>query len=243
MSDASGGLGLVIAFTAGFLSFLSPCVLPLIPSYVTFITGLSLEDVTRARRTALIHSLLFIAGFTLIFLALGATATVLGRLLLSYRLWISRFGGVLVIVFGLYLLGVLHIGAFMRERRVHLANKPVGYLGTVVVGIAFGAGWSPCLGPILGAILTYTASAADLSRGLLLLLSYSLGLAVPFLAAALAVERFLELFARHKAKMLWVNRVAGVLLVFVGLLMVSNYLTLLSTWMQAYTPSFLQERL
>ncbi len=243
MSDASGGLGLVIAFTAGFLSFLSPCVLPLIPSYVTFITGLSLEDVTRARRTALIHSLLFIAGFTLIFLALGATATVLGRLLLSYRLWISRFGGVLVIVFGLYLLGVLNIGAFMRERRVHLANKPVGYLGTVVVGIAFGAGWSPCLGPILGAILTYTASAADLSRGLLLLLSYSLGLAVPFLAAALAVERFLELFARHKAKMLWVNRVAGVLLVFVGLLMVSNYLTLLSTWMQAYTPSFLQERL
>lgn len=243
MSDASGGLGLVIAFTAGFLSFLSPCVLPLIPSYVTFITGLSLEDVSRARRTALIHSLLFIAGFTLIFLALGATATVLGRILLSYRLWISRFGGVLVIVFGLYLLGVLNIGAFMRERRVHLANKPVGYLGTVVVGIAFGAGWSPCLGPILGAILTYTASAADLSRGLLLLLSYSLGLAVPFLAAALAVERFLELFARHKAKMLWVNRVAGVLLVFVGLLMVSNYLTLLSTWMQSYTPSFLRERL
>lgn len=243
MSDTSGGLGLLIAFTAGFLSFLSPCVLPLIPSYVTFITGLSLEDVTRARRTALIHSLLFIAGFTLIFLALGATATVLGRILLSYRLWISRFGGVLVIVFGLYLLGVLNIGAFMRERRVHLANKPVGYLGTVVVGIAFGAGWSPCLGPILGAILTYTASAADLSRGLLLLLSYSLGLAVPFLAAALAVERFLELFARHKAKMLWVNRVAGVLLVFVGLLMVSNYLTILSTWMQAYTPSFLRERL
>ena len=243
MSDTSGGLGLLIAFTAGFLSFLSPCVLPLIPSYVTFITGLSLEDVTRARRTALIHSLLFIAGFTLIFLALGATATVLGRLLLSYRLWISRFGGVLVIVFGLYLLGVLNIGAFMRERRVYLANKPVGYLGTVVVGIAFGAGWSPCLGPILGAILTYTASAADLSRGLLLLLSYSLGLAVPFLAAALAVERFLELFARHKAKMLWVNRVAGVLLVFVGLLMVSNYLTLLSTWMQAYTPAFLRERL
>ena len=243
MSDPSAGLGLVLAFTAGFLSFLSPCVLPLIPSYVTFITGLSLEDVTRARRTALIHSLLFIVGFTLIFLALGATATVLGRILLSYRLWISRFGGILVIVFGLYLLGALNIGAFMRERRVHLANKPVGYLGTVVVGIAFGAGWSPCLGPILGAILTYTASAADLSRGLLLLLSYSLGLAVPFLAAALAVERFLELFARHKAKMLWVNRVAGVLLVFVGLLMVSNYLTLLSTWMQAYTPSFLRERL
>jgi cytochrome c-type biogenesis protein len=243
MTDPAAGLGLLIAFSAGLLSFLSPCVLPLIPSYVTFITGLSLEDVTRARRTALIHSLLFILGFTLIFLALGATATLLGRLLLSNRVWISRVGGVLVIVFGLYLLGVLNIGAFMRERRVHLAEKPVGYLGTVIVGIAFGAGWSPCLGPILGAILTYTASAANLSRGLLLLFCYSLGLAVPFLVAALAVERFLELFARHKAKMIWVNRVAGGLLVFVGLLMVTNYFASLSTWMQAFTPSFLKDRL
>jgi cytochrome c-type biogenesis protein len=243
MSDPAAGLGLLIAFSAGLLSFLSPCVLPLIPSYVTFITGLSLEDVTRARRTALIHSLLFIFGFTLIFLALGATATLLGRLLLSNRVWISRAGGVLVIVFGLYLLGVLNIGAFMRERRVHLAEKPVGYLGTVIVGIAFGAGWSPCLGPILGAILTYTASAANLSRGLLLLLCYSLGLAVPFLVAALAVERFLELFARHKAKMIWVNRLAGGLLVFVGVLMVTNYFAILSTWMQAFTPSFLKDRL
>jgi cytochrome c-type biogenesis protein len=243
MTDPAAGLGLLIAFSAGLLSFLSPCVLPLIPSYVTFITGLSLEDVTRARRTALIHSLLFILGFTLIFLALGATATLLGRLLLSNRVWISRVGGVLVIVFGLYLLGVLNIGAFMRERRVHLAEKPVGYLGTVIVGIAFGAGWSPCLGPILGAILTYTASAANLSRGLLLLFCYSLGLAVPFLVAALAVERFLELFARHKAKMIWVNRVAGGLLVFVGLLMVTNYFAILSTWMQAFTPSFLKDRL
>jgi cytochrome c-type biogenesis protein len=243
VSDPSGGLGLFIAFSAGLLSFLSPCVLPLIPSYVTFITGLSLEDVTRARRTALVHSLLFITGFTLIFLALGATATLLGRVLLSHRVWISRVGGVLVIVFGLYLLGVLNIGAFMRERRVHLADKPVGYLGTVVVGIAFGAGWSPCLGPILGAILTYTASAANLSRGLLLLLCYSLGLAVPFLVAALAVERFLEIFARHKAKMVWVNRVAGVVLVFVGLLMVTNYLAILSTWMQTFTPAFLKDRL
>ena len=243
MNDPTASLGVLVAFSAGLLSFLSPCVLPLIPSYVTFITGLSLEDVSRARRTALVHSLLFILGFTLIFLALGATATILGRLLLGQRIWISRAGGVLVIVFGLYLLGVLNIGAFMRERRVHLADKPVGYLGTVVVGVAFGAGWTPCLGPILGAILTYTASAASLSRGLVLLLSYSMGLAVPFLVAALAVERFLEIFARHKAKMIWVNRAAGVLLVCVGILMVTNYFAILSTWMQAFTPSFLKDRL
>lgn len=243
MTDAAGGLGVVIAFTAGLLSFLSPCVLPLIPSYVTFITGLSLEDVSKARRTALVHSLLFIAGFTLIFVALGATATSLGRLLLRYRHLVSGVGGALVIVFGLYLLGVLNIPALMRERRIHLAEKPLGYLGTVVVGIAFGAGWSPCLGPILGAILALAANSGDLSRGLLLLFCYSLGLAVPFLVAALAVDRFLEFFARHKGKLIWVNRGAGLLLIFVGVLMVTNRFELLATKLQQWTPEILLRHL
>lgn len=242
MSDGAG-LGIFIAFTAGLLSFLSPCVLPLIPSYVTFITGLSLEDVTKARRTALVHALLFIAGFTLIFVALGATATTLGRLLLRYRYLVSSVGGTLVIIFGLYLLGVLNITAFMRERRVHLAEKPLGYLGTVVVGIAFGAGWSPCLGPILGAILALAANTNDLSRGLLLLFCYSLGLAVPFLAAALFVDRFLDFFARHKGKMVWVNRAAGVLLIGVGVLMVTNRFAILASKLQQLTPDFLLRRL
>ncbi len=243
VNDASANLGIVIAFTAGLLSFLSPCVLPLIPSYVTFITGLSLEDVTKARRTALVHSLLFIFGFTLIFVALGATATTVGRMLLRYRYIVSEVGGALVIVFGLYLIGVLNIPAFMRERRVHLAEKPLGYLGTVVVGIAFGAGWSPCLGPILGAILALAANTNDLSRGLVLLLSYSLGLAVPFLVAALAVDWFLDFFARHKGKMIWVNRVAGALLIFVGVLMVTNRFALLATKLQQWTPEFLLRHL
>lgn len=243
MNDAGAGLGVFIAFTAGLLSFLSPCVLPLIPSYVTFITGLSLEDVTKARRTALVHALLFIAGFTLIFVTLGATATTLGRLLLRYRYLVSSAGGALIIVFGLYLLGVLNISAFMRERRVHLAEKPLGYLGTVVVGIAFGAGWSPCLGPILGAILALAANTDELSRGVLLLFSYSLGLAVPFVVAALFVEKFLAFFARHKGKMIWVNRVAGALLIFVGVLMVTNRFALLATKLQQWTPEFLLRRL
>ena len=135
-------LGIAIAaFTAGLLSFLSPCVLPLIPSYVTFITGMGLEEVQKARRAALIHSLLFVLGFTLIFLALGATATTLGALLHAQRVWISRVGGLLVILFGLYMLGVFNVSLFSQERRVHIANKPVGYLGTLLVVIAFGAGW------------------------------------------------------------------------------------------------------
>ncbi len=136
----SASIGVTISFTAGVLSFLSPCVLPLIPSYVSFITGMSLDDTQRSRRTTLIHALLFVTGFTLVFMALGATATVLGRLFHQEREWVGRVGGVLVIVLGLYLLGVFNFGVFAKERRVHVANKPLGYLGTVLVGMAFAAG-------------------------------------------------------------------------------------------------------
>jgi cytochrome c-type biogenesis protein len=236
-------LDIAISFTAGLLSFLSPCVLPLIPSYVTFITGMSLEDVQEARRTALVHALLFVAGFTIIFLALGATATVLGRLLLAQREWISRAGGALVIVFGLYMLGAFNVGAFARERRIHLADKPVGYLGTVLVGIAFGAGWTPCIGPILGSILAYTASVADLHRGLVLLLAYSLGLAIPFLLSAVAVQQFLGFFARVRRQMAWITRAAGALLIGVGVLMVTDQFTVMAAYLQAYTPEALRSRI
>jgi cytochrome c-type biogenesis protein len=242
MTDAPS-IGLFIAFAAGLLSFLSPCVLPLIPSYVTFISGMSLDDVSRARRTAFVHSLLFVLGFTLIFLALGATATTLGRALGYYREWIGRIGGALLVVFGLYMLGAFNIAALQTEKRFHVANKPAGYFGTVLVGLAFGAGWTPCIGPILGGVLTYTASSADLSRGLVLLLAYSLGLAIPFLAASLAIERFLALFKRFRGGMIWVNRIAGVLLIAVGLLLMTNYLTFLSSTLQAWTPEFLRSRL
>ena len=218
-------------------------MLPLVPSYVTFITGMSLDDVQRTRRTAMVHALLFILGFTLIFLALGAGATMLGGVLRAYRDWISRIGGALIIVFGLYLLGVFNIAAFARERRVHFADKPVGYLGTVLVGVAFGAGWTPCIGPILGAILTYTASSADLERGLQLLTAYSLGLAVPFFLAAVLVQRFLSVSARIKRQMVWVSRASGVLLIAVGLLMVTNYFTILASYLQALTPEAIQKRI
>jgi len=236
-------LGLAIAFSAGLLSFLSPCVLPLVPSYVTFITGLSLEDVTRSRRIALVHALLFILGFTLIFLALGASATVLGRVLLSERVWLTRFGGALVIVFGLYLLGVLNLGVLARDTRVHMTNKPVGYFGTVLVGIAFGAGWSPCIGPILGAILTYTASEADLGRELILLFAYSIRLAIPFLLTTVAVERFLGFFQRIRTQMGLINRVAGILLLAVGVLLITDQFARIASFMQQYTPEFIRSRI
>lgn len=235
--------GVLIAFSAGLLSFLSPCVLPLIPSYVTFITGLSLDDVQHARRAALLHGMLFVLGFTLIFLALGAGATLLGQTLLQYRDWISRIGGVVIIIFGLYLLGVLNIGFFSRERRVHLSDKPVGYFGTLVVGIAFGAGWTPCLGPILSSILLYTSTQADFSRGMWLLLAYSLGLAVPFLLSAVAIERFTAFFQRMRKQMMWISRVSGVVMIVIGVMLITNYFTVLASWLTTLTPEFLLERI
>jgi len=236
-------IALPIAFGAGLASFLSPCVLPLIPSYITFITGMSLDDVARARRLALIHALLFVAGFSLIFLALGASATLLGRLLFTYRAWISRIGGVLVLIFGLYLLGVFNLRAFSQERRIHVTDKPLGYLGTLFVGFAFGAGWTPCIGPILGSILTYAATQAQVSRGVVLLGAYSLGLAVPFIIAAVAVEWFLTAFGAIRRHMVWVTRVSGAVLVVVAVLMIADYMPILNGFLQRFTPEALRSRL
>jgi len=240
---APESLTLLVAFTAGLLSFLSPCVLPLVPSYLTFITGLGLEDATRARRTTVIHALLFVLGFSFIFVALGAGATVFGQLMLAYRTWIARVGGVLMILMGLWMLGVFQVGALQQERRVHLSDKPLGYLGTVVVGIAFGAGWTPCLGPTLGAILLLAATETQLAKGITLLSAYSAGLAVPFLIAAFGIERFLRFFQRFRSKLGLVNRIAGSLLIVVGVLMFTGWFETLAAKLQPLIPDFLFERL
>ena len=218
MND-SPSLGVVLAFTGGLLSFLSPCVLPLVPSYLGFVTGLTFDELTNRRRIAMLHAALFVLGFTLIFMLFGASATALGRVLKYYEVWFQRVGGVLIILFGLYCLGVLKLPFLARDARVHLERKPVGYLGSVLVGMAFAAGWTPCIGPILGAILGLAATQASLPRGMILLGSYSLGLAVPFLLAAFAVETFLDWFQRFRKHMRWVQWVSGALLVLVGLLL------------------------
>lgn len=232
-----------IAFVAGLLSFLSPCVLPLIPSYVGFLTGLTLEELSARRGAALVHALWFVAGFSGIFIALGATASAFGVLLLRSQVWIGRIGGALVLLFGLYLLGVLRPSALLRERRVQLASKPVGYLGSALVGVTFGAAWTPCIGPILGAILTLAAADASVGHGAALLAAYSLGLAVPFVATALALERFLAWFQRFRPYLAWVERSAGVLLILLGVLLVTDRFTLLATWLQGLTPESLKSRL
>jgi cytochrome c-type biogenesis protein len=236
-------LGLFVAFAAGLLSFLSPCVLPLVPSYIGFLTGMSLPEVRGRRRVALGHALLFVLGFSLVFVLLGASATALGRALNYYQLWLQRIGGILIIGFGLVCLGVIRVGFLDQERRLRMEHKPVGYLGSALVGMAFAAGWTPCIGPVLGGILGLAATSSDLTRGTLLLTAYSAGLAVPFLLAAVALESFLEWFQRFRRYLPWVMRLSGALLVFVGLLMVTGEFTRLAGWLQGLTPEALRERL
>ncbi|NIP60148.1 MAG: cytochrome c biogenesis protein CcdA, partial [Gemmatimonadetes bacterium] len=193
MQELSGTIGVTVAFGAGVLSFLSPCVLPLVPSYLSFVTGMTLEDLREgvSREVVFTHSLLFVAGFSAIFMVLGASASFLGQFFRQYEMWIARIGGVVIILLGLHLAGVFRIAPLMREKRVHLHDKPAGYLGTLGVGMAFGAGWTPCIGPILGGILTFAASREHFWSGVGLLGVYSAGLAVPFLLSSLALERFL----------------------------------------------------
>ena len=232
-------LGVVVAVSAGLFSFLSPCVLPLFPSYISFITGMSVADLTTdlggaARRRVLLHALAFIFGFGVVFVSLGASFSVLGQLLLDYRVWIRRIGGLLIVVFGLYIVGVLRIGFLGRTQQLQLRQKPAGYVGSFLVGVTFGIGWTPCVGPILGAILTLASTAENVGRGIALLVAYSAGLGVPFLLSALAVGPFLRVFKRYRPFIPVVERAAGVLLVVVGVLVF---------WAISLTPDWLLKRL
>lgn len=241
MSD--DGVSFAVAWFAGLLSFLSPCVLPLIPSYIGFLTGLSVEELQVRRGTALMHALWFVAGFSLIFIGLGASASALGGLLRDSQAWIGRAGGVLMILFGLYLLGVLRPAFLMQERRLHLARKPLGLLGSSFVGVAFGAAWTPCIGPILGGILTLAAARASVAEGSALLAVYSLGLAIPFIITALALDRFLVWFQRFRPYLVWVERVSGAMLLVLGILLLTDRFTLIANYLQGITPDFIRRRL
>ena len=235
--------GIVVALLAGLLSFLSPCVLPLVPSYLGFVTGMNAAEMADRRRVAMIQSTLFVLGFTTIFLLLGAGATAIGAALATHKALVGRVGGVLIIFFGLVSMGVIKIPALQMEARVHLQEKPLGVLGAFLVGMAFGAGWTPCLGPILGAILTLASTSETVGRGMLLLGAYSAGLAIPFLVAAWAVESFFGWFQKFRTYLPWVQRISGALLVLVGILLVSGKFTELAAFLNSVTPEFLRKRL
>jgi cytochrome c-type biogenesis protein len=241
-------IGVVVAFTAGLFSFLSPCVLPLFPSYVSFITGMSVADLTAdltaaTRRRVLLHAVAFILGFSAVFVALGASFSAAGQFLLDYRDWIRRIGGALIVVFGLYIAGVLKIGFFGRTQQWQLREKPAGYLGSLAVGITFAIGWTPCVGPILGAILSLAGTAETVQRGIGLLIAYSAGLGLPFLLSALALGPFLTFFKRYRPFIPVVERAAGLVLVVVGVLVYTNYYVVLNGWAISLTPEWLLRRL
>jgi len=240
-------IGYAVAFGAGMLSFLSPCVLPLVPSYISFVAGVGMEELeaggSEVRKTAFTHSLVFVAGFSVIFMTFGASASFLGQLLREYQVWITRIGGVIVVLFGLHLLGITPFRFLKRERRIHLQDKPLGYLGTFAVGLTFGAGWTPCIGPILGGILTYAATQEQLATGVKLLGVYSAGLAIPFVASAGALSWFLSGFRRFRRYVPWVERTSGGLLVAVGVLLLSGQFTALAAWGATMTPDFILENI
>ena len=220
-----------LAFFAGVLSFLSPCVLPLLPSYVSFITGVSFEDLTadanrpRVRFLTLTNSLVFILGFSFIFTLLGASSSAVGRLFFVYQEYIRIIGGALIIIFGLFVSGILNLDFLMREKKVHMQFKPAGYVGTFAVGMTFGAGWTPCIGPILGSILMYAGSSGSVTYGVKLLLVYSIGLGIPFLLSSLAMNTFLTHSKKFMKHMRVIMVVSGLLLIVFGIMLMTNMIT------------------
>lgn len=239
-------LSVLVAFSAGLFSFLSPCVLPLFPSYLSYITGMSVEQLqdARLRRWRVLgHSAAFIAGFSMVFMAMGASLSALGQVLVAHRDLIRQAGGVLILLFGLYVAGLLPLAWLGRYRQIPLRHKPAGLVGSWLVGVTFAVGWVPCVGPILGSILSLAANVETVSTGVALLGVYSAGLALPFFLSSLALGAFLVAVRRVRPWIPVVERAAGVLLILVGLLVVSNYFVVLNAYAVSLTPEWLLRRL
>lgn len=232
-------VSVLVAFTAGLISFLSPCILPMIPSYLAFITGISLEELSqdqnlkKVRKSVITNSLFFILGFSILFIAMGASATVIGKFLAKNIRWFEIIGGSLVVILGLHFAGLFKLKFLEREKKIHLDKKPLGIIGTVLVGMAFGAGWTPCVGPILGSILTMAAATQNVAKGIILLISYSIGLGIPFLLTGLLIHKFFEYFKTIRKYFRVITLVGGILLVIIGLLLISGYFTTISSFLGA----------
>ncbi|MEJ2197803.1 MAG: cytochrome c biogenesis protein CcdA [Desulfuromonadales bacterium] len=235
-----------IAFTAGILSFVSPCVLPLIPSYLTYITGLSFKQLdeehptAKVRMTVLLHSICFIIGFSVVFVLLGAIAGIASSKFQSHLRegleWVEKIGGLLIFLFGVHMTGLFHFGVLLGEKRVQLHEKPSGYFGTFVVGLAFAAGWTPCIGPILASILMIAATSGHVGEGVGLLSVYSLGLGVPFLISGLLFHQFLVAFNKFRKYIRMVEIGTGVMLMAVGIMLMFNLMGHLTMYLYQYLP-------
>ena len=222
------------ALVAGLLSFFSPCILPLIPAYFTFITGLSLDELTGARAAGvrlrvILATVSYVLGFSLVFILMGASASFIGGAIFKYRDWIRIIGGILIILLGIHMTGLLRFRALEFERRLEIRKKPLHLLGTFVVGMAFGAGWSPCIGPLLGSILIVAGNQETVGSGVALLSIYAAGLAIPFLVLSFFIDSLLAFMKKAAWSIKYINLTAGALLLILGLLLVTNNLNLIST--------------
>jgi len=234
--DASMGGALVIALIAGLMSFLSPCVLPIVPPYLAYMAGASMDDLTsdtpaRPRRNVILAALFFVLGLSTVFLIMGAAASQIGRALLAYQREFAMVAGAVVTVFGLHFLGVFRIGILYREARLDAGDRGGSAVGAYVLGLAFAFGWTPCIGPILGSILSRAAQEASVGRGIALMALYAAGLGIPFLAAAIFLRRFMGAMQRIRPYMGMIEKAMGVLLIVVGVMMLTGAFTDLSFWL------------
>jgi len=232
-------VSLISAFVAGIASFISPCVLPLVPGYISFISGVSLDKLrkdqtARTRRNVMMTSLIFIAGFSTVFILLGASATYAGRFLLQNKILFNRIAGVLIIIFGLHVAGLFQIKFLNYEKRLNLSQKPVGVISSFLVGLAFAAGWTPCIGPILAAILLVASNQQTSTQGVLLLACYSLGLGIPFFLTAVALNSFFNVFSWIKRHYRQIEYASGGLLVILGIMVFTNQFTRLAGYFNYY---------
>src|SRR3972149_5128316 len=233
-------ISIPIAFFFGLLSFISPCVLPLVPSYVSFVTGISFEELTddsdnkKLKKVILVNSLMFILGFSAVFVSLGASASFAGELLRTYQDIIRKVGGIVIVLLGIHIIGIINLRILQRDKRLHFfREKPAGILGSFLIGVGFAAGWTPCIGPILATILMIAASYDTLLQGVLLLVVYSLGLAVPFFLTSLGINTFLKHFNRLKRHMRVVSIVTGSFLIVTGLLIYFNYFAIFTGYVNS----------
>jgi cytochrome c-type biogenesis protein len=235
---------LIAAFAAGFLSFVSPCVLPLIPGYISFVSGVSVEEMkadatpATSRLQVFLTSLAFVIGFSLVFVALGASATAIGKFMFAKLPLLSKIAGVILIVFGLHTMGVFRLAFLETEKRVHSQRKPAGPLGAMLVGVAFAFGWTPCIGPILGGILAIAGSKNSVGEGILLLAVYSLGLGIPFLLTSLAINQFFGAAKKIRRYYHGIEVASGVLLIAIGVLIITGQLTIIVRYLEPYLPTY-----
>ncbi len=227
----------IIAFSSGILSFFAPCVLPLIPSYLIFISGVSIDHFKKAkasnqRKAMLVHVLAFISGFSFVFVALGVSSSIIGHFLSTYQTYLMRIGGILLIIMGLFSLNLIRIPMLDQEKVIHLKEKPIGIFGSFVVGVTFSLGWTPCIGPALSSILIIASTTESAWRGAYLLSVYSLGLAIPFIISAVLFDRLLGFLKRCGYVVKYAVKIMGVLLIVIGLLLLTSYFGKLAVWME-----------